>query len=100
MSTQHPAPAQPPGGSGPGPEKAAGAVKRLGAKQIVFILLALYALLLALFNLDSVKVNFVFFSTRASLFVVIVLAAAIGFLAGYLFDGLRVRRRARRASTT
>ena len=38
-----------------------------------------YAVLLALFNLDSVAVNFVFFKTEASLFVVIVLAVAPGF---------------------
>lgn len=52
-----------------------------------------YAVLLALFNLDSVAVNFVFFKTEASLFVVIVLAVALGFLVGWLFDDIRARRR-------
>lgn len=94
MSVQHPAPT--PGSrqdEGSELEKATGSVRRLGPKRILLILLALYAVLLALFNLESVEINFVFFSTRASLFVVIMLAAAIGFLAGYLFDSLRERRR-------
>jgi uncharacterized integral membrane protein len=98
MSTQHPAPPPPSaGGEDSELEKLAGGVRRLGTKRIVFILLAAYAVLLALFNLDTVKINFVFFSTRASLFVVIALAAAVGFLAGYLFDSLRERRRSRSA---
>lgn len=58
------------------------------------VLLA-YVVLLALFNLDSVAVNFVFFKTEASLFVVIVLAVALGFLVGWLFDDVRERRRRR-----
>jgi len=55
--------------------------------------LVAYAVLLALFNLDSVAVNFVFFKTSASLFVVIVLSVGLGFLAGWLFDDVRERRR-------
>jgi uncharacterized integral membrane protein len=90
MSTQPPAPRD----EEPSElEQAASYVRRLGAKRIVFILLAAYAVLLALFNLEAVDVSFVFFSTEASLFVVIALAAAVGFLAGYLFDGIRARRR-------
>jgi len=96
MSTQHPAGTD--GSSGPG--TTAGDGRRPGAKQIVVGLLVLYALLLVLFNRNTVSVNFVLFKTRASLFVVIVLAAALGFLAGYLFDGLRERRRTRRAPAT
>ncbi len=91
MSSQHPAP--PPRREPSELERAEGVVRRLGAKRIILLLLALYVVLLALFNFDSVGVNFVFFSTEASLFVVIVLAGALGFLAGYLFDGLRSRRR-------
>jgi uncharacterized integral membrane protein len=66
------------------------------ARIVLGVLLA-YAVLLALFNLDSVAVNFVFFKTEASLFVVIVLAVALGFLVGWLFDDVRERRRQRSA---
>lgn len=62
-------------------------------RRIVLVVLVAYAVLLALFNLDSVAVNFVFFKTSASLFVVIVLAVGLGFLAGWLFDDVRERRR-------
>ncbi len=59
----------------------------------MLVALVAYAVLLALFNLDSVAVNFVFFKTSASLFVVIVLSVGLGFLAGWLFDDVRARRR-------
>lgn len=93
MSTQPPAAPPPERRDESDLDRLAGRVRRLGAKRILFIVLAVYAALLALFNLDAVDVSFVFFSTEASLFVVIVLAAAVGFLAGYLFDGMRERRR-------
>lgn len=92
MSTQRPAPE---GGARSGSDGVLDGVRRLGGKRIVVIVLAAYVVLLALFNLDEIDVSFVFFSTRASLFVVIVLAAGVGFLAGYLFDGIRARRRSR-----
>lgn len=66
-------------------------------RRIVLAVLLAYAVLLALFNLDSVAVNFVFFKTEASLFVVIALAVALGFLVGWLFDDVRERRRQRSA---
>ncbi len=53
----------------------------------------LYALVVVLANRNQVAVNFVFFKTEASLFVVLVLAIALGFVAGWLFDDLRDRRR-------
>lgn len=62
-------------------------------RRIILVALVAYAVLLAVFNLDSVAVNFVFFKTSASLFVVIVLAVGLGFLAGWLFDDVRERRR-------
>jgi uncharacterized integral membrane protein len=62
-------------------------------RRIALGAVLVYAVLLALFNLDSVAVNFVFFKTEASLFVVIVLAVALGFLVGWLFDDIRARRR-------
>ena len=46
-------------------------------------------------NRNQVAVNFVFFKTEASLFVVLLLAIALGFVAGWLFDDIRERRRRR-----
>lgn len=66
---------------------------RWPARRIVLAVVALYAVLLALLNIRSVAVNFVFFKASASLFVVIALSLGIGFLAGWLFDDLRARRR-------
>lgn len=54
---------------------------------------AAYAVLLALLNLGRVRINFVLFKTEASLIVVILLALALGFLGGWLFDDVRNRRR-------
>jgi uncharacterized integral membrane protein len=62
-------------------------------KLIVFGVLAIYAILIVLFNRDQVEVSFVFFSARISLLVLILLCVGIGFAAGYLFDQLRARRR-------
>jgi uncharacterized integral membrane protein len=62
-------------------------------RVIAFGALAVYALLLVALNAKQVSVNFVFFSTRASLVVVLLLAIALGFLGGFLFDTLRERRR-------
>ena len=44
----------------------------------------------------STPVNFVFFKTEASLFVILLLAIALGFVVGWLFDDLRERRRRKR----
>ena len=60
---------------------------------ILIGLLALYAVLFILLNVDEVQVNFVFFSARISLFVAIVLLLAIGFAGGYLTSEMRRRRR-------
>ena len=85
--------------STPPPQGAPGAKSPWTPRRIVLIVLVAYAVLLALFNLDSVAVNFVFFKTSASLFVVIVLSVGLGFLAGWLFDDVRERRR-RKSSLT
>jgi uncharacterized integral membrane protein len=66
-------------------------------KLIVFGVLAVYALLIVLFNREQVEVSFVFFSARISLLVLILLCVGIGFATGYLFEQLRDRRK-RRAS--
>ena len=60
---------------------------------IVFAVLAAYAILIVLFNRQQVDISFVFFSTRISKLVLILLCIGIGFAAGYLFDGWRQRRK-------
>lgn len=62
-------------------------------RLIAFGALAVYAILIVLFNREQVEVSFVFFSARISLLVLVLLCVGIGFAAGYLFDGLRERRR-------
>jgi uncharacterized integral membrane protein len=64
-------------------------------KLIAFAVIAVYAILIVLFNRDQVEVSFVFFSTDISLLVLILLCVGIGFAAGYLFDQLRDRRKRR-----
>lgn len=56
----------------------------------------LYLLIIVIANRNQVAVNFVFFKTEASLFVVLLLAIALGFVVGWLFDDVRDRRRRRR----
>jgi uncharacterized integral membrane protein len=60
---------------------------------IAFAALAVYALLIVLFNREEVEISFVFFSTRISKLVLILLCLGIGFAGGYLFDRWRERRR-------
>jgi uncharacterized integral membrane protein len=67
------------------------------AKRIVMAIVILYGVILVIANRNNVAVNFVFFKTEASLFVVLLLAIGLGFVAGWLFDDLRDRRRQRRA---
>ncbi|HXG76840.1 MAG TPA: LapA family protein [Gaiellaceae bacterium] len=55
--------------------------------------LAVYAVLIVVLNRREVEIDFVFFSTRISKLVLILLCLGIGFVAGYLFDRWRVRRR-------
>ena len=64
-------------------------------KLIAFAVIAVYAILIVLFNRDEVEVSFVFFSTDISLLVLILLCVGIGFAAGYLFEQLRDRRKQR-----
>lgn len=67
-------------------------------KLIAFAVIAVYAILIILFNRDQVEVSFVFFSTDISLLVLILLCVGIGFAAGYLFEQLRDRRKRAPAS--
>jgi uncharacterized integral membrane protein len=63
-------------------------------KLIAFGALAVYAILIVLFNRKQVEVSFVFFTAEISLLVLILLCVGIGFAAGFLFDQLRRRRTA------
>jgi uncharacterized integral membrane protein len=74
-------------GAPPGPER------DTPWKLIVFAAIAVYAILIILFNRKQVEVSFVFFSAEISLLVLILLCVVIGFAAGYLFEQLRDRRK-------
>jgi len=65
-------------------------------KRILLGVIGVYVVILVLANRNAVAVNFVFFKTEASLFVVLLLAIGLGFLAGWLFDDVRDRRKRRR----
>jgi uncharacterized integral membrane protein len=69
-------------------------------RRIVMVIVALYGVILVIANRNNVAVNFVFFKTEASLFVVLILAIALGFVVGWLFDDLRDRRRRRKLANT
>jgi hypothetical protein len=60
---------------------------------IGFGVLAAYAVLIVLVNREEVDISFVFFSTRISKLVLILLVLGIGFAAGFLFDRWRERRK-------
>ena len=59
---------------------------------IVFGVVALYALLLVIFNDEKVQVRFIFFTTEVRKLVLILLCLALGFVGGLLFDRWRARR--------
>jgi uncharacterized integral membrane protein len=62
-------------------------------RRILLAVLLAYGLILVLANRHSEPVNFVFFKTEGPLFVIVLLALAVGFVIGWLFDDLRARRR-------
>lgn len=62
-------------------------------KRIVLGVILVYLLLVVLANRRTTPVNFIFFKTEASLFVILLLAIALGFVVGWLFDDLRGRRK-------
>ncbi len=68
-------------------------------RLILFGVLAVYAILIVLFNREQVEVSFVFFSARISLLVLILLCVGIGFAIGYLFEQVRDRRKRRTPAT-
>jgi uncharacterized integral membrane protein len=71
----------------------AGTPQKTPWKLILLGTLAVYGVLIILFNRKQVEVSFVFFSARISLLVLILLCLGIGFAVGYLFDQLRARRK-------
>lgn len=60
---------------------------------IIFGALAAYAVAILLLNASEVQIHFVFFKTRISKVVLILVCLAIGFAAGFLADRIRERRR-------
>jgi len=76
----------------PAPESQA-KQSRWTVRRVVLGVILLYLLLLVFANRGQVAVDFLFFKTEASLFVVLLLAIALGFVTGWLFDDLRARRR-------
>lgn len=66
-------------------------------RRIVLGVVLVYVLLVVIANRNQVAVDFLFFETQASLFVVLLLAIGFGFVAGWLFDDVRERRKRRRA---
>jgi uncharacterized integral membrane protein len=67
-------------------------------RRIILTIVAVYGFILVVLNLNSTSVNFVFFSARAPLLVLILLALAVGFALGWLFDDIRARRERKSAS--
>jgi len=67
--------------------------KPFPVRLVLLGLLAVYLLLFVVLNSDSVKIRFVFFTSRISLIVALVLAAVIGFAGGYLVNEMRGRRK-------
>jgi uncharacterized integral membrane protein len=81
-----PAPAQTPGkgstASGKAKQRNTRELARTGALVVLAILITLFAV----FNLDKVKVNWVFGSGRAPLIIVIVISLLVGILLTYAAD--------------
>lgn len=75
------------------PQRAPTPQKETPWRLIAFAVLALYAILIVLFNRKQVEVSFVLFSAQISLLVLILLCVGIGFATGYLFNQLRDRRK-------
>jgi uncharacterized integral membrane protein len=63
------------------------------ARTGVFVVLAILITLFAVFNLDEVKVHWVFGSGRAPLIIVIVISLLCGIVLTYFADRLYRRRR-------
>jgi uncharacterized integral membrane protein len=84
--------ATPPGAAGPPAQGTAAPGSPWTAKRIALVALLAAGIVLALFNLDETNISFVFFDTKAPLFLVIVLSLVIGFLIGLVSRDVRSRR--------
>jgi len=78
-------------GSDPGSRHGEGATEPratttsgIGPQQILIGLLVVVLVVFAIANFDRVEVNFLLFQTRARVITVVAVAAALGFLIGYL----------------
>lgn len=85
-------PAPRPVGSPP-PGERPGAGRDIPWRLVALGVLVLYIVLFFVLNRTKVEVNFVFFSPRVSLIVALVVAAAVGFVGGWLAQHLRATRR-------
>jgi uncharacterized integral membrane protein len=71
----------------PGSERSSDKVPRragIGPRQVLLVVLAIVLVVFAVANFRTVRVSFLLFTTQARVVTVIVVAAALGFLAGYL----------------
>jgi uncharacterized integral membrane protein len=73
--------------------------KQSPVRLVITGLLIAYGVLFVLLNNDEIKLNFIFFSTTASLVVALILIGALGFAVGFLahISYLRNRRKDRRS---
>jgi uncharacterized integral membrane protein len=72
-----------------GPKRSNGELARSGAMVVLAVLITLFAV----FNLNEVKVNWVFGSGRAPLIIVIVISLLVGIVLTYFAERLVRKRR-------
>jgi uncharacterized integral membrane protein len=75
------------------PDKVARRGSRETARTVGSVALAILITLFAVFNLDEVKVNWVFGSGRAPLIIVIVISLLVGIVLSYVVERRPRRRR-------
>ena len=91
------------GASGTGPQQGhaagPGGLDKRSRRELVrtsaLVVLAILITLFAVFNLEKVKVSYVFGSGEAPLIIVIVISVLVGILLGYFAERLPRRRRQR-----
>jgi uncharacterized integral membrane protein len=87
-SAQIPGKGQPSGQSGPAKRS-----QRETARSVALVVLAILVTLFAVFNLNEVKVSYVFGSTHAPLIVIIVVSVLFGIVLTYLAERLQRKKR-------
>lgn len=78
---------------GDGPTKSKRGIRGYSWRTIVVVLLAIYAFLLLILNSGRVKVDFVFFDARASVFVLVLISIGLGALIMWLAPHILDRRK-------